>query len=98
MTTITETIAITTDSKPESAVRTGKAKPLKLSGALDNYDSFDVTPIIGREFPNASLKEWLEAPNSDELIRDLAITSEYCIECFEAITESSSLATRCSFL
>lgn len=52
-------------------------EPLKLGGALDQYDSFDVTPIIGKEFPTANLKEWLEAPNSDELLRDLAITSQY---------------------
>ncbi len=51
-------------------------EPLKLSGALDSYESFDVTPVIGREFPTADLTEWLDAPNSDELIRDLAITSE----------------------
>ncbi|KAK3898920.1 putative alpha-ketoglutarate-dependent sulfonate dioxygenase [Staphylotrichum tortipilum] len=49
-------------------------EPLKLSGALDSYESFDVTPVIGREFPTANLTEWLDAPNSDELIRDLAIT------------------------
>jgi hypothetical protein len=48
--------------------------PLKLDGALDAFESFDVTPIIGREFPNASLKDFLRAPNSDELLRDLAIT------------------------
>lgn len=49
--------------------------PLQLTGALDTFDSFDVTPIIGKEFPTANLKDWLEAPNSNELIRDLAITS-----------------------
>jgi alpha-ketoglutarate-dependent taurine dioxygenase len=49
-------------------------EPLKLSGALSSYESFDVTPVIGREFPTANLVEWLDAPNSDELIRDLAIT------------------------
>ncbi|KAK2798133.1 hypothetical protein FQN50_008944 [Emmonsiellopsis sp. PD_5] len=49
-------------------------EPLKLSGALDQFDSFDVTPVIGREFKNVNLKKWLRAPNSDELIRDLAIT------------------------
>lgn len=48
------------------------AKP---SGVLDQYESFDVTPTIGREFPKANLAEWLEAPNADELIRELAITS-----------------------
>lgn len=50
--------------------------PLKLSGALDAFESFDVTPVIGREFPNASLKDFLRAPNSDELLRDLAITGK----------------------
>ena len=50
---------------------------LKLSGALDHFESFDVTPIIGREFVHGNLAKWLRAPNSDELIRDLAITSEY---------------------
>jgi hypothetical protein len=49
--------------------------PLKLSGALDQFKSFDVTPVIGREFVDVDLVEWLNAPNSDELIRDLAITS-----------------------
>lgn len=50
-------------------------EPLKLSGALDTHESFDVTPVIGREFPKANLVEWLNAENSDELLRDLAITS-----------------------
>lgn len=49
-------------------------EPLQLSGALDNVEHFDVTPAIGREFPQANLVEWLDAPNSNELIRDLAIT------------------------
>jgi len=71
----------TTEAPPEPAeeqlpkVYTNHKEPLKLSGALDQYSSFDVTPVIGREFPQASLAEWLKAPNSDELIRDLAITS-----------------------
>lgn len=49
--------------------------PLQLSGALNEYDSFDVTPAIGREFPKANVVDWLNAPNSDALIRDLAVTS-----------------------
>lgn len=50
--------------------------PYKASGALNEYESFDVTPVIGREFPKANLVDWLDAPNSDDLIRDLAITSK----------------------
>jgi hypothetical protein len=32
--------------------------------------------VIGREFPNANLRDFLRAPNSDELLRELAITSK----------------------
>ncbi|OHW94741.1 TfdA family Taurine catabolism dioxygenase TauD [Colletotrichum incanum] len=49
-------------------------KPLKPSGALDAFDSFDPTSLTGREFPKANVVDWLKASNSDELIRDLAIT------------------------
>ena len=52
-------------------------EPLKLKGLLDKYKSFDVTPVIGREFPYTNVVEWMKAPNSDELLRDLAITSTY---------------------
>lgn len=63
--------------------------PLKLSGALDAFESFDVTPVIGREFPNASLKDFLRAPNSDELLRDLAITGNL-LECTSACITTNS--------
>lgn len=49
-------------------------EPLQLSGALDQFKSFQSTPVIGQEFPEAKLVDWLTAPNSDELLRDLAIT------------------------
>lgn len=55
-------------------------RPLKQSGALNAYEHFDVTPVIGREFPKASLVECLNAPKSDELLRDLAITSAYILK------------------
>jgi hypothetical protein len=59
----------------EPSLETQHKEPLKLSGALDHFESFDVTPIIGREFVGVNLARWLRAPNSDELLRDLAITS-----------------------
>lgn len=59
----------------QPAINTQHKEPLKLSGALDGFKSFDVTPVIGREFVDVNLKEWLRAPNSDELLKDLAITS-----------------------
>lgn len=50
--------------------------PLRSNGALEKFDSEDTTPTIGREFFNVNIvDELLNAPNSDELIQDLAITS-----------------------
>lgn len=57
-------------------LETGHKEPLKLSGALDYFQQFEVTPIIGREFVDVDLAAWIQAPNSDELLRDLAITSK----------------------
>lgn len=75
MSTVTETTKVVIDQIKEGVPGGVHKEPLKLTGALDKYESFDVTPVIGKEFPTANLKEWLEAPNSDELLRDLAITS-----------------------
>ncbi|KNG91429.1 putative alpha-ketoglutarate-dependent sulfonate dioxygenase [Aspergillus nomiae NRRL 13137] len=49
-------------------------EPMQLTGILDQYESFQVTPCIGTEFPKANLAEWLSSPNADALLRDLAIT------------------------
>ena len=35
-------------------------KPLKLGGFLKQFDYFDVTPTIGREYIGVNLKEWFE--------------------------------------
>jgi len=51
-----------------------KVEPLKNSGSIDHLEYFDVTPIIGREYPTAKIKDILQAPNSEEQLRDLAIT------------------------
>ena len=67
--------AVEVDSTPIRSKTEQHREPLKLSGALDSFESFDVTPIIGREFPKAKLVDWLNAENADDLIRDLAITS-----------------------
>ncbi|KAJ5925951.1 taurine dioxygenase family protein [Penicillium verhagenii] len=49
--------------------------PLKPSGALDQHEFEEMTPVIGREFPNVNIvDDILNAPNADELVRDLAIT------------------------
>ncbi|KAK5726103.1 hypothetical protein LTR17_013005 [Elasticomyces elasticus] len=48
--------------------------PLKSNGALDHLESFDITPVIGREFPTTNLVELINSPNADELLRELAYT------------------------
>ena len=47
---------------------------LKNSGSIDHLKYVDVTPIIGREYPDAKIKEILHATNSEQQLRDLAIT------------------------
>jgi hypothetical protein len=54
--------------------RVTKRTQLKSSGNLDQFEKFDATPVIGTEFaPEVQLSDFLSAPNSDELIHDLAI-------------------------
>lgn len=61
-------------------IKTKAQQPIPLTGTLDQFESFDITPVIGREFPKANLVDWLNAPNSDELLRELAVTSEFLPE------------------
>ena len=49
-------------------------EPLKRGASIDHLEYIDVTPIIGREYPTARLKDLLQAPNAEEQLRDLAIT------------------------
>lgn len=50
-------------------------QPLKQSGELDKFDFEEATPVIGREYPKINIVDDLfNAPNADELLRDLAIT------------------------
>jgi len=46
-------------------------QPLKYSGSLDEYEHFDVTKVIGREFPKLQIKDILQ---DDAKLLDLAIT------------------------
>lgn len=51
--------------------------PLSFSGALDQFQYEDTTPVIGREFLDVNIvNDLLNADNSDERLRDLAITSK----------------------
>ena len=49
-------------------------EPLKNSGSIDHLEFVDVTPIIGREYGTAKIKDILNASNAEEQLRDLAIT------------------------
>lgn len=59
-----------------TAVTTSTKPWLKSTGVLDKFEYIEVTPVIGREYPKADVAEWLQASNSDELIKELALTSK----------------------
>jgi alpha-ketoglutarate-dependent taurine dioxygenase len=70
---ITETLPSILTVK-EDSTRNKFPTPPKYSGALDKYEKFDVTRVVGTEFKQGiQLAGLLKAPNSDDLIRDLAI-------------------------
>ncbi|KAK3936860.1 hypothetical protein QBC46DRAFT_366613 [Diplogelasinospora grovesii] len=48
--------------------------PLKTGSSISHLSYRDVTPIIGREYPDVCLKTIYDSPNRDEQLRDLAIT------------------------
>lgn len=60
-------------SDVDAASKSRLSGPLKYSGSLDSYDQFDVTSVIGREFPGLQLSEIL---NDDDKVRDLAILGQ----------------------
>jgi hypothetical protein len=68
-----ETISASIVGGHEKA-RPRTTEPAVYSGSLDSYGHNDLTPSIGREFPNIQIKELLTSPDTDTLIRDLAIT------------------------
>lgn len=61
-------------------VRTRLTKPLEYTGTLDSFKSQDLTPVLGREYEGLQVKDLLRW--GDEMIRDLAVTSEYLICCW----------------
>ena len=64
--------AVDTKVEAQKAASSGYVRePLKYSGSLDEYKSFDVTPVIGREFSDVQLVDIL---NDEQKLRDLAIT------------------------
>jgi hypothetical protein len=61
---------------PVISSKQGHRAPLKSLGTLDGFESVDITPVIGTEYPTANLVAWINSPNADDLIRDLAIKSK----------------------
>jgi len=51
-----------------------KKEPLRSNHSLDKYDFVEATPCVGREYSNLSIRDMLNAPNSDELIQEFAYT------------------------
>jgi len=51
--------------------------PLEPSGALDHFEYFDSTPVIGREYPTLNVVELMESPDADELLKELAYISMF---------------------
>ncbi|KII91214.1 hypothetical protein PLICRDRAFT_156126 [Plicaturopsis crispa FD-325 SS-3] len=74
MATTTQAPAETQSVDPNGRLSVrASTEPLKPTGALDKFEHFEVTPVIGRQYPNVQLVDLLNAENSDELIRELAI-------------------------
>ena len=63
--------------------------PMQLSGALDQFESFQVTPCIGTEFSKVDLAGWITSADSDVLLRDLAITGISFPICLGGAKEST---------
>lgn len=71
-----------------------------MKGTLPEYKPFGVTPVIGREFLDVTLKEWFRAPNSEDLFRDLAITNKFdftIVFSLESHSNRQSLGAVCIF-
>lgn len=68
-------------------------KPMIYQGSLDHLIYVEVTPIIGREYPEAKIKDILQASNAEQQLRDLAIIiSERGVVFFRADQHDLSVA------
>jgi hypothetical protein len=50
-----------------------KFEPMKYGGSLDHLEYLEVTPIIGREYTKAKIRDILHSQNAEEQLRDLAV-------------------------
>ncbi|WVQ92502.1 hypothetical protein IAS59_006313 [Cryptococcus gattii] len=71
--TLTHTIDSLTRKVGTLGVR-GSTQPIPRNHSLDKWKSLEVTPFIGQEFgSDIQLSQIVNAPNADELIKDLAV-------------------------
>jgi hypothetical protein len=66
-----------------SAIRGGNpsaqsrlSRPIQDSGSLNGFPYSDLTPVIGREYPELQITDILKSGNSDRIIQDFAVTGE----------------------
>ena len=64
-------------SLPQLSKSSPSYPPFDNTGTLDAFKQVHVTPCLGSEFKDVDVTEWLRAPNSDDILRDLALTSEH---------------------
>lgn len=70
----------------KQATSTTNSKPwVKATGALGQHDHIEVTPVIGREYPHINLVSLLQAPNSEELLRELSLISNLSMYPFKKL-------------
>lgn len=62
--------------RPPVSVNTLK-EPMTSNGSLNDYEQIQLAPILGTEFPKANLVDMMNAPNSDEMLAELAYTSKH---------------------
>lgn len=60
--------------KAADEARTRCVSPMSYTGSLDAYAHKELTPVIGREYPDVQVADFLTAPNRTQMIRDLAVT------------------------
>jgi hypothetical protein len=82
--TISNTGPIVLQGRDPSPVATSSrsrlARPMQPSGALAATGArrVHITPAIGTELEGLQVREILNAPNSDDLLRDVALLGEAC--------------------
>jgi hypothetical protein len=92
----TESPQVTTAIHPGKAAA---AKPwVKSTGSLDHFEHIEVTPVIGREYPHLNLVSLLKSPNSEDLLRELALTSKSPHPTSISKSNTASLPTRSRLL